>query len=166
MLLPWLLRQIADDVVTRVEHRRRVPAELAGERGCRRCGFCCWKCPCELSDADVSKIARHLSVDARALFERYLVVDESNGRYVLRPRRLSQQGGKYLSDGQTFDHSPCVFLRQRGRGTSLTTSCEVHAAKPAVGEQFECWNDELEAPTAYWMHEDLVALGWDGDLKK
>src|SRR5712671_5249658 len=84
---------------------------------CARCpGYCCSYDHIEVSDHDVSRLARHFQLSDAALRQRYLKTVKTNGdtTTVLRHRK---------------DHvykSTCVFFDQDER------RCTVYAARPRV----------------------------------
>lgn len=107
----WLMSQIKD----------RKPADKIGAKECQRCGCCCVRGPCGLDKEDVPKLAKFLDVSIQELFDKYLVVDGSDPKFYLRPRRSGQSGGHYLTCSETYERSACVFFKdgQPGECTML-----------------------------------------------
>lgn len=136
----------------------------SGSTGCQRSGVCCWTRPCDLHPGDEEKIATHLGTTTQELFREYLVVDDMDDGKGLRllPRRGQQSGGRYLTAAETYDaDTACVFL-----DTANGNACKVHAVKPTGGARFVCTMSESEVmafPAPGWTHEQLSALGWDGE---
>jgi hypothetical protein len=120
---------------------------------------------CELSRQDVPRLASHLGITPPELFREYLVVDEYQGGLVLRPRRTSQEGGRWLTADQSFETDPCIFIHENGEDSKPRTVCEIHDVKPARAATGGCWDREetprLAVPT--WTEDELRALGWSGD---
>ena len=133
------------------------PAELRGEDHCCQSGFCCWARPGALTQDDLKKLAVHKGISEQEFFEQYCVVDNP-GSSVWCPtlRRKHQEGGKFLSDAETFSvQSPCVFL-------SSENKCEVHEVKPTECQAYKCWEPAGKRPKFSWTIEELLELGWDG----
>ena len=155
------MRQFAEYDRLKAEELRRQPARVSGGKECKRCGYCCTQRPCDLSAEDVSRIAAFLKMSGNELFAQCLVVDERDSKLVLRPRRLEQDGGRYLSASQTFDTGPCVWFVDAVRPAK--TSCRVHGVKPSTAVDTFCGDSEKKYTPPIWTREELLSLGWDGN---
>jgi Fe-S-cluster containining protein len=153
------LRQFAEYDRLEIEEARRQPARVSGGTACKRCGYCCVQCPCNLAEADVPRIAAFLKIEPGELFAQYLVVDEYEGKLVLRPLRLGQTGGLYLTAEQTFDTDDCVFFVD-----GSPSSCKIHDVKPRLAAATACWDKDQPYQPPTWTAEALQVLGWDGYL--
>ena len=142
----WLTSQLKD----------RKPADKIGAKECQRCGGCCVRGPCGLDKEDVPKLAKFLNISIQELFDNYLVVDGSDPKFYLRPRRSGQSGGHYLTCSETYEQSACVFFRDGQPG-----ECAIHAAKPKHAQETKCWEENgVEFPI--WTKKELKEVGWDG----
>jgi Fe-S-cluster containining protein len=141
------------------EFDRRNPSSKSGKKECSRCGFCCWRRPCDLDEEDVVRIAEYLQIDVKSLFKKFLVVDEYNGYLVVKPRRIYQEGGVYLTPAQTFETEPCIFMVE-----VQGNACAIHSCKPRVAKEHECWVPRILRilKPQEWTREKLMELGWDG----
>lgn len=151
-----------DDFVRRIQqaHSKLPPnAEAEGKTECCRSGRCCWSGPCRLAPGDEVALAAHLGMTVQELFQKHLVVDSTEGGFVVMPRRAEWEGGHYLTDDETYDaNTPCVFLTPDG--------CQVHDAKPTGGRYYKCWDNSTHKttpPGCTWTREQVEALGWDGE---
>ena len=147
-----------DHACEKLEEKKR-PAYIRGVTECVRCGYCCWRRPCNLVPSDVNKIAEYLKISASDLFKNYLVVDKIQGSIVIVPARVSQKdlAGGFLPDSNTFDiDTPCIFFAENGLGRG---QCKIHKVKPRGGLEWGCWYpDEYPGVTAYrWSEADLKA---------
>lgn len=140
------------------------PANMTGATTCQRSGVCCWRRPCELHPGDPERLAAHLGITTQEVIRDYLVVDRLDHGVVLLPRRVQQDGGRYLSASQTYDiETPCVFLDQSGG----PGSCRVQEAKPTGGAQWSCTMTAEQMAALHrpaWTLEELRAIGYEGVL--
>lgn len=140
------------------------PANKTGATTCQRSGVCCWRRPCELHPGDPERLAAHLGISTPDLMRDYLVVDKLDHGVVLLPRRVQQQGGRYLTVGESYDvETPCVFLDQ----TSGQNSCRVQEAKPTGGAQWSCTMTPEQMAALHrpaWTLDELRVLGFDGEV--
>lgn len=140
------------------------PANRTGATTCQRSGVCCWRRPCELHPGDPERLAAHLGITTSELMRDYLVVDRLDPGVVLLPRRVQQDGGRYLTVSQSYDvETPCVFLDQSG-GPS---SCRVQEAKPTGGAQWSCTMTDEQMAALHrpaWTLDELRAIGFEGEL--
>jgi Fe-S-cluster containining protein len=137
--------------------KRSPTAEDQGATSCCRSGFCCWKRPGALEEADIPKIANFLGITEKSLFEEYLVVDRIEDLCLL-PRRKEQEGGKMLNWRETYDiATPCVFLDEENGN-----ACKIHDVKPCDCRAFKCWEPDENAKGATVSEEKLKEIGWDG----
>ena len=105
----------------------------------------------------MSRLATHLDLSEKELFQQYLVVDQFHGKMVLRLRRAHEESGRMLDWRDTYSiASPCVFLR-----VDEGNACAVHEAKPQNCRDYKCWENSpaifTDIPEA-----KLRELGWDG----
>jgi Fe-S-cluster containining protein len=149
-------------VLGQIEQRNMPAFKRPGAKGCCRSGVCCWRRPCDLTPGDEVAIAAFLNTTPEALFKESLVVDGDPHDLRLRPRRVEQEGGKYLTSDQTFDiDTPCVFL-----DTANRNACRIHPVKPTTGAAFDCTKPEKYEPEGVtWSREALMGLGWDGSTE-
>ena len=129
------------------------------KKRCCRSGLCCWRRACSLAPGDEVKLAEFLDLTVRELFHEYLVVDtDSDEHLTVRPRRVEQMGGCYLTEDQTYDiDTPCIFL-----DTEKNNACKVHKVKPTEGRLIGCWMVEKDIPIPSWTRKQIIALGWNG----
>lgn len=147
----------------------RLESELKGEedlnqKRCKKCSFCCWLKPCNLSKNDISIMANHFKTTPQELFKKYLVVDDAGakpGHFTLTPIRKQwvDYAGTYLPADATYDiDTPCTFLNED------TKKCTLHGlAKPSGGKKTKCWLEKDSAIYSFKKEELMKAVGWDGD---
>ena len=131
---------------------------------CKKCSYCCWMKPCNLSTEDFEKMANHFGISKKELFKKYLVVDDAqakHGEYTVTPIRKEWQkyAGTYLPSHATFDiDTPCVFLDEK------TKLCSLHNdAKPYGGEMHKCWEEDKHEIPSFTREFLIEELGWDGN---
>ncbi len=129
-----------------------------GSTSCNRSGVCCWKRPGQLTQEDLKRLAGAMGVSEREFFRTYCAVDEFDRGICVILRRKHQTGGKWISAEESFSiESPCVFLDDEAR------VCEVHEIKPSECAVYQCWAKPDTEVQVRWTHEQILALGWDGD---
>jgi Fe-S-cluster containining protein len=135
------------------------PAETRGETHCCQSGFCCWARPGALTQEDLKRIAAHKGISEKEFFLKYCVVDNPGTRtFVPTLRRKHQKAGEYLSTRETYStETPCVFLTEDSK-------CEVHDVKPSECKAHQCWGNVEKRPEISWTKEELMNLGWDGEM--
>lgn len=133
------------------------PSSKNGKKECSGCTMCCWQRPGTLSKEDVPKIAKHLKITEKELFNKYLAVDEIQLKYCLLPIRENQThiSGKFVPVHETYNiDTPCTFLKEK--------KCSIHEVKPTACKGLHCWEEPNGSGIVEWTHDELMSLGWDG----
>lgn len=142
-----------------LDHAQAHPSAYAQKLDhCVNCGTCCLKRPGNLTKADFSRLAEHLKMSRQEFFRQFCMVDIIRGTLGVILRRQHQTGGKWVSVEETWSvASPCVFYSEDG--------CRVHKIKPTMCARTECWDQKpLNYDQFYWSEEEMMELGWDGEV--
>lgn len=90
---------------------------------------------------DIKRLAKHLGMSPKHVARTHLAITTAAGGVEVRMRRRDE------SDSL----SPCAFLGEDFR-------CGVHAAKPAGGKEFKCWDAETRTLVYTWDQHALDKL--------
>lgn len=147
--LPNITKEKFDEIYnSQTEFIRRVsflknklkPSFATNKKECSKCGYCCWRQPCDLNVNDLVKISEYLNYkNIKEFFNEKLTIQYFTqfNKYTIIPIRYNQDcGGKIKPPDKWFElEYPCIFLNEENQ-------CSINEVKPSCGVTYNCWIKE------------------------
>lgn len=120
---------------------------------CQKCGFCCWRMCCDLTEENIIDLANHFSITVKEIFEEKLTIQQySNNISIISAIKTNQKdcAGKFKSLIRSFDYGyPCTFLKS-------DNTCSIEHIQPAGHKLAKCWKDQSFKDVAIiWNNDQL-----------
>jgi len=108
-VLKRILKHISNNKQIKARQAEQVHQEVFEEADCLKCANCCKSIPPIVSKRDQNRISKHLGMESKVFFEKYLVQDE---------------------DGDTvLNQVPCPFLK-------TDNNCSIYEVRPSACRQY------------------------------